>query len=261
MRQQIDILDERDPMKGPVFGSLLLHVSVISGLVAYGIWINQPRDTFGDANPGGGPSFSVTPVDKLNVPVREGLKNPVATDTTSVVPAAPAPEKVEKKEPLPDKDEVLIPDKKAPKRVAEQPKNQQKYQAEAKPNQVYSRTPQAAVSPMFGGQTGGGVGLSPNTVLGTRFGWYAELIRQRVAEKWRTGDLNPSLQVAPAAIVSFDILRNGSVQNVQVVQSSGNAAIDNSAMRAVYDSNPMQPLPGGFDRDVATVQFTFNLKQ
>jgi protein TonB len=61
-------------------------------------------------------------------------------------------------------------------------------------------------------------------------------------------------------VVTFDILRNGSVQNVRVSRPSGNFALDQSAQRAILMSNPFPPLPAQFERDVATIDFTFRLE-
>ena len=88
-------------------------------------------------------------------------------------------------------------------------------------------------SPMFApAKGGGGIGLGSTNPFGTRLGWYADLIRQRVAEKWRTQDLDSKLNNFEA-IVTFDIRRDGSVTNIRLIQRSGNYTVDTSAMRAV----------------------------
>jgi len=43
--------------------------------------------------------------------------------------------------------------------------------------------------------------------------------------------------------LSFDIARNGAVSNIEVKQPSGIPSLDRSAMRALYASNPLTPLP------------------
>jgi len=113
---------------------------------------------------------------------------------------------------------------------------------------------------MYAPQSGGGqVGVGPNSPLGDRYGWYAELIRQRIAQNWRTGGLDSRSQASPA-IVTFTIMRDGSIRNPQVSQSSGNPNIDNTALRAVYDSNPMPALPPQVTESYISAQFTFNLR-
>ena len=103
---------------------------------------------------------------------------------------------------------------------------------------------------MYAPQSGGGqVGVGPNSPLGNRYGAYAELMRQRIAQNWQTNGLDSRSQSTPA-IVSFTIMRDGTVRNPQVTQSSGNPNIDNTALRAVYDSNPMPALPAQISENV-----------
>ena len=92
----------------------------------------------------------------------------------------------------------------------------QKYSpAPPKEHQVYSNTGQAATSPMFSqAPGGGGVGSGSASPFGNRFGYYEQLIRDKVARNWRSQDLDSS--VRNPVIVTFDILRTGSIQNVRV---------------------------------------------
>jgi protein TonB len=113
---------------------------------------------------------------------------------------------------------------------------------------------------MYAAQSGGGqVGVGPNSPLGNRYGAYAELVRQRIAQNWRTSGLDSRRQ-STAAVVTFSIMRDGSVRNPQISQSSGNPNIDDTALRAVYDSNPMPPLPPQIAENYISAQFTFNLR-
>jgi periplasmic protein TonB len=256
MREPVDILDERDPVSGPFLGSLFFHLAVVGVFVASWLWTNRTRQNLGDINPGGGPSYSVSPVHNIPIPRRDAPPNPVANDTESQVRTAPAKQETEKRQP--DK-AIEIPDKQKPKRQAERPQQQKKYLEPAPQNQVYSRTRQAVSSPMYGQSGSGQVGIGPNSPLGNRLGWYAELIRERIAQNWRTNGLDARSQSSPA-VVSFTIMRDGSVRNPQVVQSSGNPTIDNTALRAVYESNPMPALPPQITDSYISAQFTFNLR-
>jgi TonB family protein len=115
---------------------------------------------------------------------------------------------------------------------------------------------------MFGAQTGtGGVGMGPGGAFGSRFGWYRDLLEQRVAQKWRTDEVDPRLQTAPPVIVAFDLLRNGSIRDTRVLQSSGNLALDRSAQRAIYEASPFPSLPPEYDREAARIEFWFQLKR
>ena len=95
-------------------------------------------------------------------------------------------------------------------------------------------------------------------MLGTRFGAYAELLRQRITQAWQRNGLDARSQRDPA-VISLTIMQNGSVRDIRLVQSSGNPAIDNSALRALYQANPLPPLPAGLGSSFA-IQFSFDLK-
>ena len=53
--------------------------------------------------------------------------------------------------------------------------------------------------------------------FGNRFGYYEQLIRDKVARNWRSQDLD-CVASATRVVVTFDILRNGSIQNVRVTR-------------------------------------------
>jgi TonB family protein len=258
MSEPLDILDQRDPLAIPLFGAILFHALVVASLFVGWFWMNRSQETLGDLHPAGGPAYAVSAVHNIPIPQRDTPPNPVAHDSQSVAPTAPAKQEVEKKLPLPDKEAFEIPDRRI--RPAERPMVRQQYQQPVPPNQVYSRAPQAVSSPMYGMQSGSGqVGIGPNSPLGDRLGWYAELIRQRIAQNWQTNGLDARAQNSPA-VVSFIILRDGSVRSPQVVQSSGNPNIDNTALRAVYGASQLPPLPPQITENQITAQFTFTLR-
>jgi len=62
-------------------------------------------------------------------------------------------------------------------------------------------------------------------------------------------------------VFTFQILRDGSIVNVQVMQSSGNASVDNSALRAIQGSSPLGPLPSEYSGSNVTVQFWFDFRR
>jgi protein TonB len=258
MSQPVDILDQRDPLRGPFIASVLVHGSVVGLLVFSWFWMNRARETLGDLHPAGGPAYAVSPVHSIPIPRREAPLNPVANDSQSPVPTAPAKEELQKQQPVVPKDAFDIPEKL--KKQAPRPKKQQQYTPPVPRNQVYSRSPQAVSSPMYNAQSGSGqVGIGPNSLLGNRLGYYAELIRQRIAQNWQTNGLDARGQRTPA-IVNFYIMRDGSVKSPQIVQSSGNPSIDDSALRAVYASSPLPPLPPQVTENFISAQFTFNLR-
>jgi TonB family protein len=133
---------------------------------------------------------------------------------------------------------------------------------ELEPNQLTSSQPQAVSNQAFSALPGSGrIGTGVNTTLGKRFPAYAAQIQQIIAQKWRTGDVDPTVRTAPPVVVTFEILRDGSVRAVALLDKSGISSLDFSVQRAILDSNPFPPLPQGFDKDSAKVELWFELKR
>jgi TonB family protein len=194
---------------------------------------------------------------------RSGDVNPVANDTQSQIPKAPPESKASQKAKEPEPDAIALKGRSASKKSARAAPDYDRYRpyTEPKPNQVYSSTGGAMVSPMIGATGSGGIGLGKGTPLGDRFGAYAALLQQRIAQNWKTQDIDPRLRTAPPVIMNFTILRNGTIKDIRVKTGSGNAPLDRSAERAVYDVGRVEPLPAGYDRDEAVVEFWFELKR
>src|SRR5262249_49761935 len=193
---------------------------------------------------------------------RSGAVNPVANDSESQAPAAPPKPKAAIKEREPEPDAIPIKSRNARKKSSPVASSTQRYQPdEPKTNRVYGSTGPALVWPMMGQVGSGGVGVGRGTPLGDRFGAYAALLQQLVAQKWRTQDVDPRIRTAPPAILNFTILRDGTIKDIRVKTSSGNAVLDRSAERALYDVGKVPPLPAGFERDQAEIEFWFELKR
>jgi len=257
-----DILDERDPVRRYAAASVGLHVALFVSIVA-ARWLGPgAAQPWGDPNNLGGASVGVTPVSRLPIPTRGGPQNPVANDTESQVPPPPKPE-TRKKAPQPDPKEILLrgQTKAEKQRVVESRQRYRTPEAD-RPNQLHTSSGAAASSRIFGGSGGSsGIDVGSGSPFGGRFGYYEQLLRQRVAEKWRVQELDPRRQTGPAAIVTFEILRTGMVRNVRLSQRSGYSELDYSAQRAVMEASPFPALPAGFERDSATIEFWFQLKR
>jgi len=258
MAAHTDILDQRESLRKPFVQSALFHAAIFGLLIVSSIGYTRSHETFGSASTRAGDVVTVHPVN-IPLPSHQGRVNPVANPTESIVPQAPKPEpKKQLKAPEPDAIPLhaRLPEKPSPHQTSPQ-----RYQpAPPPPNQVFSNEPPAANSPMFQKAGSGGIGVGPNSVFGTRFGAYADRVVQLVSEKWQTNGLG-GMHSAPTVIVTFDILRDGSVRNVQIAQRSGNGTLDTSVQRAVIDAAPFPPLPQGYDRNEATVELRFQLQR
>ena len=231
MTDRIDILDEQDSFRRPLIGSLAFHGGVAALAFLFAIIEGRSQvERWGDPKSLGGGAVGITPVERIPLPTRQGRVNPVANDTESQIPSAPVkpqPKQAVKEDP----DAIALKSRNSQKKSPQV--SPQKYTSAAKPreNQVYSSTGQAATSPMFSqAPGGGGVGSGSASPFGNRFGYYEQLLRDKVARNWRSQDLDST--VRNPVIVTFDILRTGTVQNVRVARSSGNFAADQSAQRA-----------------------------
>jgi protein TonB len=100
-----------------------------------------------------------------------------------------------------------------------------------------------------GGGAGGG--------FGSRFPWYVEAVQRRISGSWLQSTIDPALRFAPRVVVQFQIFRDGTARYMQVTQSSGNASVDRSALRAVQDSSPFPALPGEYTGSYVSVEFWF----
>lgn len=248
-----DLFDEREPLGKPFAGSLAIHAAV-GGALLYA-WIFHPQaEMFGDKQQSSG-AVGVSVVKTIPIPAKQGRVNPLANDTQSVVPQAPPKKKEVLKAPPPDPKAVKIPSKNALRKPVLEPAVKYVYKPqELRPNQVYSDVAPALKSPNIGMQGAGGVGLGQNTTLGTRFGAYTNLMRQRIGEKWNTAGMNND---GKRVLVTFTIMRDGRVQDVRVAQASGNYTLDSSAQRAILEANPLPQLPREYEKDSAQVEIWF----
>jgi protein TonB len=246
-----DILDERDSLGGPFVQSVLLHAGMVGALVVASIQFQHSHQVWGATNTGAGTAVAINSVKAIPLPSRAGQINPVANDTDSQVPQEPKVEP-KKQEKVPDEDAIPLKSRLAKKQP--KPEASQKWHPKLIPeNQVFSRLAPAAVSPMFQKPGAGGVGVGQNSTFGNQFGAYASLVIQRVTDKWETNGLSADGLV----VVTFEIMRDGSVRNPKVAQHSSNTNLDFSAIRAVTDAAPFPPLPANYSGSSTTVELQF----
>lgn len=248
-----------DPLGKYFAGSLGLHAAIIGAIVLSGVW-KLSTNNWGDQHASTG-SVGVTMVSSIPIPRKEAPENKLANDSESDIPQAPAPVKTAPQVKAPEPKAIPIPDK-VLRKVSPKIQSQTVYRppvAEYHANQVYSQTPQAASSKLYGTKGSNGIDVGQASVLGFKFGAYVSLMRDQIAGKWVTADVR-ALPTQRAGI-TFTIARNGAVSDVKVSDPSGSFDLDVSAKRAVLDASPLPPLPAAFDRNDATVELWFQLKQ
>ena len=255
-----DILDQRDSLKGAFLGAIALHFA-LTGVVLLDQWWSRPGDSFGAPNAGG--AIGIEAVKSIPLPHR-GLENPVANDTESQVPQTPvkAKERAEKKTRESPK-AIALKDrtKRKQSQIAAEKQRFRPFE-ELDPNQLTSRQAPQVSSTMFAAMPGAGnIRTGENNVLGTRCPGYAQQIQRLIAQKWRTGEVDARVQTAPIVIATFDLLRNGQVKSLQLLQPSAISSLDYSVQRAILEASPFPPIPASCDRDSARAEFWFELKR
>jgi periplasmic protein TonB len=258
-----DILDQRESLRAPFTGALALHVGVVGALIVYA-YIYGHRELIGDPNAGGA-AVGIEAVKSIPLP-HSGPPNPVAHDTKSEVEPKPANQEKLKKEPPPPKDAIALKSKTAKQLAAKvetqpQPKHFKSFE-DLDPNKLRAQEAPAVSSPLYSDVAGSGrIGAGLDTTLGTRFGFYAQQIRDVVARKWHPGDVDAKIRSAPQVVATFELMRDGSTGRLDIVQSSGIQALDFSVQRAILEASPLPPFPPGMEGKSTKVTFTFELKR
>jgi protein TonB len=245
--------------------SLLFH-TVIVGLLIYSTFVDRSGANWG------GPGGSITVGIVGNVPAIP-LPHPVIATTSRVVDNTNGLYKSEPPEiKIPPPDAVPLPKFKSkippPPKYKSRPSKLLENPTPPPPNAVpYGAggtptvpTTSFAIGP---GTTQAGLGFTGvgGGDFGSRFSYYVEAVQQRISRNWLQSTIDPGLGVAPRVVVTFDILRNGSIANIQVTQSSNNYSVDSSAMRAVQNSSPLQPLPAAYSGQRVTCEFWFDFRR
>jgi TonB family protein len=248
-----------DRLSTAMLGSLIAHVVLLAGAL---VWQALPSAT---ATPG--PSRFVTLASPARSAGGGGGRPEREAPKPRVTPPAP-------KEPVPEPPappvhaptKASLPSDKPPKPApparphdAPSPPGASEGHASEDAGASGAGVPGAAPGAP-GGATGeaGGIGGTAFGEGDFRYGWYQTSIESKLRSSWR----KPAATAGETqtATVSFLILRNGTVRDVQVVTPSGNPAMDISAMRAVYDANPLPVLPRGWDGDSVHVSMEFSLE-
>lgn len=94
--------------------------------------------------------------------------------------------------------------------------------------------------------------------FGERYSLYVAAARNHISSNWLLSTVSPNILSAPRVYIDFDIIRDGTIRNVQITQSSRIPEVDRSALRAVLASNPLGPLPSDYAGDKVSVEFYFD---
>lgn len=249
-------------LRTPLVVSASCHGVLLTASVVWGI-LNPPISLGSRDAAGGGGVVAVSSV-PINV-ARSDTPNAVANPTAHNVPAPPEFRRsTEVQQPQPEPAEKPAPAVPTPeRRTAEQQQERsvgQRSAGEAQNNELRSSRGAALSSELYRtGKGAYGFGGDKGGPFGTRFGWYAQIIQRAIGQEWRK-ELGKVGGVSSRPVVtSFVIHSNGRIDQVAVSQSSGNARLDYSAVRAIRSASPVAPLPPALGRRSVTIEMHFHL--
>jgi TonB family protein len=95
-------------------------------------------------------------------------------------------------------------------------------------------------------------------------GFYAIRTLETIRSKWYPQI--PALQKSVgrkqgAAVIEFEVGRNGSLRNITTVKSAGDASLDNAAAEAISSSAPFSPLPEKYHEKALQLKIYFGYDQ
>ncbi|MGH9745435.1 MAG: TonB family protein [Candidatus Acidiferrales bacterium] len=253
-----------DSLKTPLSFSIAMHAMLAALLIYSGIH-SQSGDLWG--GPGGAISVGlVGNVPGIPMPRPEmQTPNRVVDETKGLYKTEEAPEI---KQPPPP-DTIAIPkfklEKPTPKyntrksKLLENPtpppENAVPYGAGGAPTVPYTSFAMGAGTSSQGGMAMGDAGGGN---FGSRFSWYVEAVQRRISGNWLQSTIDPRIASAPRVIATFDILRDGTIANIQITRSSGNQSVDTSEVRAIRESSPLDRLPPEYKGSKVSVEFYFD---
>jgi protein TonB len=297
MSSRYTYVEPSDALRKPLMLSAAGHI-VLAGIAAASALLKSTPNIWGDGSGGG--AASVRLVSSASVPLPSpfvATQNRVATENKGM--HFPEPPKQQEKpipKPPPDPKAVDLPARNAkvvePPKKAPEPAPKEEPAPKPAPREIASTSPRPAPRPtrrrapedlpqqgneipygeggpvtgpygMIQSEAGtGGVSISGGGGdFGSRYSWYVTAIRNRISSNWLKATVDPAVRVAPRVYVTFQVMRDGRVVNPQLTQASGVASLDRSALRAVYESSPMPPLPGDYPGPNVLVEFWFDFRR
>jgi len=249
--------------------SITVHVLALSGMVWMGMAGESRRDDFGKAVPVklGGPKNMNMGGSKRKAPVAGATAEKPKPRQTRKTP----PKEQPKPKPQPKKPkEKVVPtgSKQARKPPPPDPEPEPAPVAENVREGADDPTPTQPVAEKSNRArgnvregTGSGVALElgdgseVEDVDDLRFRSYLLAIHGAVATRWIKNS-----PVSGLTRIEFTILRDGSIEDVRIADSSGFAFLDNQAKRAVMGAE-LPPLPQGYERDRLLIAMNFNYQK
>ena len=259
MQRSEDLLDQPEGLGTPFAKSTGMHLLVVGLLVGYGYVHNLLHGTEWGANSFQQGAIQATLVSSAAVPLPPKdtpTDNVLATETPSVAPAL-----AEKKaEPLPLPDAIPIPEKQTPvkpqakaKPIAP-PQHQPPPKPQHKANFGEAAPANLPRSTASNTNTNSPVEM-PGGDFGSRFGWYVDVIKRKVAQVWYLREVDPSTAAGATVYIQFTVSRDGSPSSVSIATPSSSPSLNYSCLHAVQRVDTFGPLPSGYNESSLNVLY------
>lgn len=161
-------------------------------------------------------------------------------------PPEPEPKKEPEPEPPPpQEDRPKLPSEDAKEKKAEPGPVPEPAAPEPEPESAAS----SAGGPEFGNQQTGIQFDNPNFV----YGYYVDRMLSRIRAHWTRPPVGADVEL----VVHYVILRDGTVEELEVVSPSGYETFDRAGFRAVRNASPLPPLPRSYDEPSLGVTLRF----
>lgn len=118
----------------------------------------------------------------------------------------------------------------------------------------------SATNPEIYDSRNGGLVIPGNFAIDTQgfnLGPYAKKVQQIVRANWKVPEVARNLYLKGRVVIEFDILKDGSIQNIGLLKKTGVDPLDMSAEFAIKYSNPFPPLPDFIKQDKIHVKWSF----
>ncbi len=224
--------------------SLTLHMGVLGGIL-FGPGLFAERTL-----------LERQPVELVRLPTIRPLPQPPSPVEEDPVDAEPEPAPEPEPEPIPPAPEPPPPD--IPALAVEEPEPEPAPEPVPPPPEVAPSPPENAPPPRplverpfqtnrTVNDSSAGRDNAPAPVIGYdsddfTYAYYAGRLEAAIRARWT----RPPIQ-GVEAVVRFRIASDGTVSELELVESSGVARFDRAGLRAIELASPVPPLPRGFD--------------
>lgn len=254
-----DNIDQPEGLGSPFAKSGVLHLLLFGSLLGYGYLHNRLHGSEWGSNSLQQGAIQATLVSSAALPLPQDhppTENVLATETPSEAPTI----EEQKTEPLPLPEAIPIPEKQTPTKAQAkpQPKAPPQHQPPPKPQPkaTFGEAAPANV-PRSAGPTNNS--NSPVSVVGgdfgSRFGWYVDVIKRKVAQDWYLQEVDPGTPAGTTAYVQFAVARDGTPGTVTLATPSSSASLNSSCLRAVQRVDTFGPLPPGYNQNSLNVLY------